>query len=405
MKHTQTATSEFETFGFHTSLLRDIDRIGWTSPTPIQAEAIPPSMLGHDLIASAQTGTGKTGAFVLPIVHKLQGGKGMRALVLAPTRELASQIQETFEELGKGSGIVSVPVYGGVGIEPQVEAVRKGPDVLVATPGRLIDLLMRRVVKLTNLKVLVLDEADRMLDMGFMPQIRRILQACPKDRQTLLFSATIPTGLERLIYGELKNPVHVNIGLRTNPAERADQRVMVCDNFEKQPVLMRLLEEEQGTVLVFTRTRIRAERLGRTLKAMNYKVARLHSMRTQAQREQALEGFKSGKYRILVATDIAARGIDVANIAHVINYDIPQTPDDYVHRVGRTARAEASGRATTIVTLLETGEMKSIEKAIGKAIPRFTGEGVPIVELPPPPPRPFGRRKTLVAPSTKSRRR
>ena len=398
-------TSEFDVFGLNQTLIRDIDRIGWTQPTPIQAQAIPPVMEGRDIIASAQTGTGKTGAFVLPMVHNFAGGKGLRGLILAPTRELAVQIQESFEELGRGSHVISIPVYGGVGIEPQVEGVRKNPDVLVATPGRLIDLMMRRVVKLGNLKMLVLDEADRMLDMGFMPQIRRILHACPKDRQTLLFSATIPDGLERLIHGELRNPVHVNIALRASTAEKADQRIMVCDGFEKQPVLLKILEEEEGTVLIFTRTRIRAERLGRTLKQIGYKVARMHSMRTQAQREQALEGFKNGKYRILVATDIAARGIDVANISHVVNFDIPQNADDYVHRIGRTARAEASGRATTIVTPLEVGEVRAIEKAIDMKIPRFQGDGTPIIEIPPPPPQPFGRRKQMILPQSRLRRR
>jgi ATP-dependent RNA helicase RhlE len=275
----------------------------------------------------------------------------------------------------------------------------------VATPGRLIDLLQRHAVSLKTLKILVLDEADRMLDMGFMPQIRRIFSSCPRDRQTLLYSATIPPGIERLIYDQLRDPVQVSIGLRTAPAERADQRVIICDNFEKQTVLLNLLADEDGTVLVFTRTRIRAERLGRTLRTLGYHSARLHSSRTQSQRESALDGFRSGHYRILVATDIAARGIDVANIAHVVNFDIPQCADDYVHRVGRTARAEASGKATTLVTPVEIGELRTIEKAIGRPIHKFTADGTPIEEpKPAPPPPPFGRRPKALSSRERMRR-
>jgi ATP-dependent RNA helicase RhlE len=403
--HRTMNASAFEIFGLTPAMLKDIHRLGWTLPTPIQAQAIPPAMEGRDVIAGAQTGTGKTGAFAIPIIKKLAGTKGLRALVLAPTRELAVQIQEAFEELGRESKVVSVPVYGGVSIEPQIAALRKHPDVLVATPGRLIDLLQRHAVSLKTLKILVLDEADRMLDMGFMPQIRRIFSSCPRDRQTLLFSATIPPGIERLIYDQLRDPLQVSIGLRTSPADRADQQVVFCDNFEKQQVLLNLLADEDGTMLVFTRTRVRAERLGRTLRALGYHAARIHSSRTQAQREAALEGFRRGRYRILVATDIAARGIDVANIAHVVNFDIPQCADDYVHRVGRTARAEASGKATTLVTMVETDELRLIEKAIGSPIPKFKADGTPIEEpKPAPPPPPFGRRNKAVTARERMRR-
>ncbi|MBI5838127.1 MAG: DEAD/DEAH box helicase [Candidatus Eisenbacteria bacterium] len=391
--HRNLAQSAFQIFDLPATLLKDINRIGWIQPTTIQEQSIPPAIEGRDVIAGAQTGTGKTGCFAIPILRRLAGGRGLRALVLAPTRELAVQIQSTFEELGRESKLVTVAVYGGVSIEPQLEAMRRHPDVLVATPGRLIDLLQRHAVSLKTLKVLVLDEADRMLDMGFMPQIRRIFASCPRERQTMLFSATIPQGLERLVYDQLHNPVKVSIGLRTAPADRADQRVVMCDNFLKQQVLLQILADEDGTVLVFTRTRIRAERLGRTLRTMGYHAARLHSSRTQAQRESALDGFRSGRYRILVATDIAARGIDVANIAHVVNFDVPQCADDYVHRVGRTARAEASGKATTIISPFEIDDLKTIEKAIGRPIAKFQADGTPIEEpKPAPPPPPFGRR-------------
>ena len=403
--HRTNTPSAFEKFDLTPTMLKDIDRLGWTLPTPVQDQAIPPAMEGRDVIAGAQPGTGKTGACAIPIIRKLSGGRGLRALVLAPTRELAVQIQEAFEELGRESKVISLPVYGGVSIEPQITALRKHPDVLVATPGRLIDLLQRHAVSLKTLKMLVLDEADRMLDMGFMPQIRRIFASCPRDRQTMLFSATIPVGIERLIYDQLRNPVQVSIGLRTAPAERAAQRVVICDNFEKQPVLLNLLADEDGSMLVFTRTRIRAERLGRTLRALGYHAARLHSSRTQAQREAALDGFRNGRYRILVATDIAARGIDVANISHVVNFDIPQCADDYVHRVGRTARAEASGMATTLITPVETGELKTIEKAIGRPIPKFLADGTPVEEpKPAPPPPPFGRRNKAFSAREKMRR-
>ena len=395
--HRTLTPQAFEIFGFPAPMLHDIRRAGWVQPTPVQSQAIPPALEGRDVIASAQTGTGKTGAFALPIIRKLSGGRGLRALVLAPTRELALQTQDTFEELGRESRVVSTVAYGGVGLEPQIEALRRNPDVLVATPGRLLDLLHRRATKLAALKVLVLDEADRMLDMGFMPQIRRILAACPRERQTMLFSATIPPGIERLIYDQLREPVHVTIGLRTAPAERAIQRVIVCEPYAKEQVLMGLLADEDGTMLVFTRTRIRAERLGRALRTAGYHAARLHSSRTQTQRESALEGFRNGRYRILVATDIAARGIDVANIAHVVNYDIPQCADDYVHRVGRTARLEASGKATTLVAPLELHDLKLIERAIGRPIPKLQADGTPIEEPEPPPPPPFGRRPKPVS--------
>ena len=365
----------FSSLKLHPALLKSIRELGFARPTPIQAEAIPPAMAGRDLLACAQTGSGKTAAFLLPIIHQLvdRPRRTTRALVLTPTRELAAQILEDMNALAVHTPVTAAAVYGGVGMGPQEHAFRSGVDLIVATPGRLLDHFRSSYAKLDGVEYLVLDEADRMLDMGFLPDIRRVLRHIPVRRQTLLFSATMPPPIAKLATEMLKNPVQINQQRQAAPAVGIAQAVYPVPQDLKGPLLVELLGRGiLKEALVFTRTKHRANRLADLLVRHRLNAARIHGNRSQAQRTEALAGFKSGKYRVLVATDIAARGIDVEALSHVVNFDVPAVPEDYIHRVGRTGRAELTGDAFTFVAPDEEGDLKAIERAIGKSLPRVT---------------------------------
>ncbi len=363
----------FSDFKLAERLVSATRRAGFTQPTPIQREAIPPIQAGRDLLASAATGSGKTAAFLLPIMDRLlpmQRG-ATRALVIAPTRELAAQISEHFRLLAAGSGLTSAAVHGGVAMGAQERAFRKGVDLIVATPGRLLDHFSRPYAKLVDLRFLVIDEADRMLDMGFLPDIRRILACIPRNRQTLLFSATLPEPIVELSRDLLKDPVHLTIDRRPGPAPRITHAVYPVASERKSGLFLELLAKGiSGSVLVFTRTKHRANRLADFLDKNGVNCARIHGNRSQSQRNEALAGFKQGRFRVLVATDIAARGIDVEALGSVVNFDVPHQPEDYIHRVGRTARAELSGDALTFVSPDEEKDFRAIEKHIGRSLPR-----------------------------------
>jgi ATP-dependent RNA helicase RhlE len=365
----------FTTLGLHPSLVKGVKEMGFTRPTPIQAQAIPPALEGRDLLACAMTGSGKTAGFLLPIIHRLMDrprGK-TRALVLTPTRELAAQIHEHLEQLAVHTPVSGAPVFGGVGMGPQEHAFRTGVDVLIATPGRLLDHLKQPYAKLDGLEVLVLDEADRMLDMGFLPDIRRVLKHLPTKRQTLFFSATMPQPIVKLSEEMLHNAVSFNLERKSAPAVGITQAVYpVAEELKRYLFLELLRRNEIGSAIVFTRTKHRANRLGDFLDKQGVPNARIHGNRSQKQRTEALAGFKSGTVRVLVATDIVARGIDVEALEHVINFDVPHVPEDYIHRVGRTARAEATGDAFTFVSPEEETDLRAIERAVGKPIPRVT---------------------------------
>jgi ATP-dependent RNA helicase RhlE len=350
--------------------LAALARAGFTKPTPIQAQAIPPALAGKDVIGAAATGTGKTAAFLLPIIERLAGKPGTRALVLAPTRELALQIAEELERFGGARGVRGAVVIGGLGIHAQAQALRAGPSVVVATPGRLVDHLSQGTARLDGVEVLVLDEADRMLDMGFKPQLTRILARLPKVRQTLLFSATMAGEVADFARAHLRDPVRVEVARSGTTAARAEQRVFLAAQAEKLPLLLALLEGDADSTLVFTRTKRRADRVAKSLARAGHEVARIHADRSQGQRRAALDGFKDGTYRVLVATDIAARGIDVAEIGHVVNFDLPHVAEDYVHRVGRTARASASGRASSFAAPEEADLLRGIERLTRRELPR-----------------------------------
>ncbi len=361
--------------GVSPTLLRNLTKAGFVEPTAIQAQAIPQALTGRDVLGCAQTGTGKTAAFVIPMLERLSGTpKGQpRALILAPTRELAIQIQATIDALGRDLQLFATTVVGGADMQAQVRGLRQRPDIIVATPGRLLDHMWNGTISLLAMTILVLDEADRMLDMGFAPQINQILDAMPEERQTLLFSATMPTDLARLAQASVKDPVRVMVTKSATTADGVSQAVHHTTHDRKNALLMSLLQPEDDTVLVFTRTKHRADRLGNLLGSAGHRVAVLHGGRTLPQRRAALEGFRRGTYRVLVATDIAARGIDVANIGHVINYDVPNCPEDYVHRIGRTARMRTTGRATTFVTVEDQEQLRAIERLLGQAVPRAEG--------------------------------
>jgi ATP-dependent RNA helicase RhlE len=355
--------------------LQALDHAGFEAPTPIQARAIPPALQGKDVIGCAATGTGKTAAFLLPILERLSQqhaprGHGPRALILAPTRELALQIGEEAVRFGKDHGVRSAVVIGGVGMNPQVEAFRSGVPLIIATPGRLIDHLDHGSARLDAIEVLVLDEADRMLDMGFKPQLDRILAKVRKPRQTLLFSATMAGEVATFAARHLHDPVRVEVARSGTTSERATQQVFLVGQEEKIALLEALLEDDQLSTLVFTRTKRRADKVAKSLARAGHKVAVIHADRSQGQRRAALDGFKNGTYRVLVATDIAARGIDVAEIGHVINFDLPHVAEDYVHRIGRTARAEASGRASSFAAPEEHDLLHGIEKLTRKQVQR-----------------------------------
>ena len=365
----------FSTFGLHPDLVRGIKELGFTRPTQIQSDAIPPAMAGKDLLAAAATGSGKTAAFLLPILHRLIGKKRgtTRVLILTPTRELAAQIDEHLRDLAVHTPISGAAVYGGVGMGPQEHAFRTGVDVIVATPGRLLDHFQRNYARLEGLDTLVLDEADRMLDMGFLPDIRRVLKHLPAKRQTLFFSATLPPPIVELSREMLKNPALISVERKAAPAIGITQSVFPVSQDLKIELLHALIERGEITnAIVFTRTKHRANRVYEHLERRKVRVVRIHGNRSQLQRTEALAGFKSGKYRILVATDIAARGIDVEALSHVVNFDVPNVAEDYIHRVGRTARAELTGDAITFVAQDEENDLRGIERAIGKRLPRVT---------------------------------
>ena len=379
----------FNTLNLGNNILKAIQEAGYIEPTPIQASAIPLVMAGHDLIGIAQTGTGKTAAFVLPVLAKLAapsqngGPRSPRALILAPTRELVAQINETVRAYGRHLPLRAAAIYGGVGERPQIEALRSGVDLVVATPGRLLDLMNRRLCDFSRLDFLVLDEADRMLDMGFLPDIRRIVKALPRQRQTLLFSATLSREIEAITHEFLRTPKTVQIGRRTNPAETVTQFVYEVSKNLKTALLVHLLRQPSlNMVLVFSRMKHSADRVARQLEAHGIRTATLHSNRSQNQRLRALKDFKSGAVRVLVATDIAARGIDVDGISHVVNYDFPMHPEDYVHRIGRTGRAQAVGDAISLVTPEDHGALRSLERFIGRGIVRKRAEGFNYAAVP-----------------------
>ena len=369
----------FTGLSLHPTLLRGVADLGFEAPTPIQRAAIPPALEGRDVLACAMTGSGKTAAFVLPILQRLgaqRGGNKTRALVLTPTRELAAQIEEHARTLGRHAGIRMAVVIGGVNPVPQEQALRRGVDIVVATPGRLLDHLQSGVARFDGLEVLVLDEADRMLDMGFIPDVRRILGHLPTRRQTLFFSATMPPVVATLAREMLANPVSIDIERPAAPAVGITHAIYPVPGELKTNLLTTLLEDGKlESVIVFTRTKHRANRLADSLERRGISSTRIHGNRSQAQRTAALAGFKNGTYRVLVATDIAARGIDVSGISHVVNFDVPHVPEDYIHRVGRTARAEATGDAITLVAPDEEGLVQQIERAIGKRLPRTKLEG------------------------------
>jgi ATP-dependent RNA helicase RhlE len=380
----------FTRLGLHPDLLKGLKDLGFTRPTAIQADAIPLAMAGGDVLACAMTGSGKTAAFLLPILHRLiDKPRGTtRALVLTPTRELAAQIVEDLNDLAVHTPLTAAPVFGGVGMGPQEHAFRSGVDVMVGTPGRLLDHFRFAYAKLTGLQYLVLDEADRMLDMGFLPDIRRILRHLPPRRQTLFFSATMPPPIAQLSREMLTNPSTINLERRSAPAVGITHAVYPVPQHLKAGLLRKLLDgQEIHDALVFTRTKHRANKLAKYLGEQGIDVDRIHGNRSQAQRTEALRGFKSGKYRVLVATDIAARGIDVTALGHVVNFDVPVVPDDYIHRVGRTARAEATGSAFTLVSPEEEESLRAIEKAISSRLPRVTLPDFDYrASAPPPPP-------------------
>lgn len=372
----------FSQLGLAGAQVRVCESLGYLHPTPIQSKAIPLIVNGEDLIGCAETGTGKTAAFLLPIIQNLSAQKrpGIRVLVLAPTRELALQIQKNYSELNHLKTNRSALLIGGANIRTQIDELRRKATVVIATPGRLLDLTERSAIDLSTVEVLVLDEADRMLDMGFLPAIKRILAMLPRKRQTLLFSATMSPTIESLARSTMQQPKLVEVNPRGRAAQMVEQTAYSVSLQNKTALLLDLLERENSKeslakVLVFTRTRRGSERLSHILKARNHKVNRIHADRTQPQREAALREFREGRARVLVATDIAARGLDVDAVSHVINYDVPDAPEDYVHRVGRTGRAGKQGQAITIVTPVDELSMKAIERLIGQPVKRIVPEG------------------------------
>ncbi|HWR82735.1 MAG TPA: DEAD/DEAH box helicase [Candidatus Deferrimicrobium sp.] len=404
--------SGFSGLGIAPGLLNAIDRLKFSEPTPIQRQAIPIGIEGKDLIAIAQTGTGKTLAFAVPMIQRLAQIKG-RGLVITPTRELALQIDEALNDVGRSLGLRTAVLIGGAPMAPQRRSLERQPRVIVATPGRLLDHLEHRIVSLADVQILVLDEADRMLDMGFAPQINKILAALPKKRQMMLFSATMPTEILALARREMQVPIHVEVAPSGTAPDKVVQEMFFVEKGAKTQLLTVILGQCLGPVLIFTRTKHGARKLAREVKSMGHSAAEIHSNRSMPQRREALDGFKSGKYRALVATDIASRGIDVSGIELVVNYDLPSNSEDYVHRIGRTARAGQSGRAISFATLAQKKDIRDIERLIRTDIP--------IVKLPPlplqrrkdfapepsradePPQRPFSDQRPLKKPTSPRR--
>jgi ATP-dependent RNA helicase RhlE len=373
---THQSNTSFYGLGIAPKILDVLERMKFTVPTPIQHKAIPIAAEGKDIIAIAQTGTGKTLAFAIPVIQRLSQGKGM-CLVLVPTRELAIQVDETFQKLAPLFGMRSAVIIGGASMHLQIQALRKNPRIIIATPGRLVDHMNQRNILLAFINILVLDEADRMLDMGFQPQIEQILRYIPKDRQMMLFSATIPPDIIKIGTAHMKLPINIEVAPSGTTVERVIQELFIVKKESKRQLLSKLLAQYHGSVLLFSRTKIGAMKITRFLRGMGYSAAEIHSNRSLGQRKEALEGFKVGKYRILVATDIAARGIDVSGIELVINYDLPEDYENYVHRIGRTARAGREGRAISFATPDQSADVKSIERIIKTALPISSHPGFP----------------------------
>jgi ATP-dependent RNA helicase RhlE len=368
---------DFETFNLHPSVIAGVRALGYTAPTPIQLQAIPPIMQGRDVIGLAQTGTGKTAAFVLPILQRLRlNPRGcVRALIISPTRELAEQTCEVINELGSKTGLQSVAIYGGVGMEQQTRELRRGAEIVVACPGRLLDYLWKGTVSLSDLEILVIDEADRMFDMGFLPDVRNILACIMNRRQTLLFSATMPVNIRRLAREILHDPITVQTD-RQLPAKTVTHALYPVQPHLKTALLKEILRKTKtDSVLVFTRTKDRAERLAQQLVRAGYRVTSLQGNLPQYRRQAALEGFRTGSIKILVATDIASRGIDILRISHVINYDMPESTDDYIHRIGRTGRVNKNGDALTFVTSADTAKISALERLLNAPLARLTLQG------------------------------
>jgi ATP-dependent RNA helicase RhlE len=364
----------FAQFNFDSRLSQGIKNAGYETPTPIQEAAIPAALRGRDIIGTAQTGTGKTAAFVLPILNRLlDGPKGMpRALIVTPTRELAEQINQVIHALSVGTGLKSATVYGGVGADRQIKALRHGVDILVACPGRLLDLIQQRHAKMNRIEVLVIDEADRMFDMGFLPDVKRVIKAVPEQRQTMLFSATFPAEVELLAKTSLIDPQKISMGI-SKPALTVTHALYPVPQHLKSGLLIKLLKQiNSDSVLIFTRTKHRADKVARQIAHAGFRVTSLHGNRTQGQREQALHGFKTGHFPIMVATDIAARGLDIDSITHVINFDMPDTADAYIHRIGRTGRAQRTGDAFTLVTPEDNDLIRVLERIMKAPLERIT---------------------------------
>ena len=385
------SSQSFDDLGLTPELRVAVAELGWQRPTPIQALVIPPALAGRDLIGLAETGSGKTAAFGLPIVQRLPADGRVRALVLSPTREITLQTKSFLDYFGASRRLRAVALIGGLQIRHQMDALARKPQIVVATPGRLLDHLERGTVRLDAVSELVLDEGDHMLDLGFMPQIHRILEHLPEQRHTMLFSATMPPPIERLAQRFLTEPLRLDVTPKGKAARGITHRLYLVDIDNKRPCILSLLNRELGTTLVFTRRKVDAEWLSRVLEREGHRVERIHSDLTQAQRLAALDGFREGRHRILVATDVAARGLDIPAIEHVINYDIPDTVEDYVHRAGRAARGDPEGVVSTIATFLDKPLIKEIEATLGHELPRCTTLGVePYVEYKPR--RRLGRR-------------
>jgi len=406
----------FSELSISAPLKSNLSKHGFTEPTPVQALAIEPALAGRDVVATAQTGTGKTLAFVLPLIHliaKEPSRAGVRAVVLCPTRELAIQIDETFAKMAAGTGVRAAVIVGGLSEGPQLRSIRKGAQVVIATPGRLFDFLSRRLVDLSHVRILVLDEADRMLDMGFLPTIKNIMAVIPAERQTLFFSATIETSVKHLVETYTRNAMRVAVGSTTKPIEKIDLHLYEVEQDRKLGLLENMLRQEEGSFLVFARTKRGADRLSKKLSGGGVKTATIHGDRSQNQRNQALRGFQEGYYRVLVATDIAARGIHVDGISHVVNYDLPQAPEDFIHRVGRTGRAGAVGTASTFATRSERADVAHIERTLGAKlerrhvssdVSREHKQTAGVIVLPLPSPQPRWRVRSF-GPKRKSSRR
>ena len=390
-----TSDVSFRELGLSDPIVASLDEIGFEHPTPIQDQVIPEALKGLDVIGLAQTGSGKTGAFGLPLAEKLMHGKGVRGLILCPTREIALQTRSFLEVVGKDHRLKTVCLIGGVKIGPQIQDLRHKPDIVVATPGRLWDHFERRNLHLDRIEHLVLDEADHMLDLGFLPQILRILEELPKERQTMMFSATMPPSIDNLAQRFMRSPVTIDLRPGTRTAEGIEHRLYLVEPEDMRAVLLALADEEEGSMLVFLRRKMDADWACRQLEVAGHPVEKIHSGRSQKQRVAALQGLRQGEHRILLATNIAARGIDIPIIEHIVNFGMPETVEDYVHRAGRTARGAMKGTVSTIATWKDKEDVRRVEKAIGESLPRCTVEGV----------APYVERKTTIRGRQKIRRR